>query len=110
MIELGELDKRQREFAERKVSVLCISIEDQESASEIERRFSSLTVLSDVPGEFSKGLDLILANGSPYGTPAMAPTTVLVDATGIVRWIYRPPDVINRLPPDELLARIDEFL
>jgi hypothetical protein len=38
---------------------------------------------------------------------ADAPTTILVDRRGIVRWIYRSPSVIARLLADELLQAID---
>ena len=110
MIELGELDKQVKSFVERGVSVICVSAESAESASEVKRRFPSLTVISDTRGEFARGLDILLPDASPSGDDALAPTTILVDATGIVRWIYRPKNIVKRLTPEELLAKIDELL
>jgi len=37
-------------------------------------------------------------------------TTILVDPSGTVRWIYRTPEVIARLSPDQLLEAIDRNL
>ncbi len=38
------------------------------------------------------------------------PTTFLVDATGIVRWIDQTDDYMLRSLPDRVLAAIEEFL
>jgi hypothetical protein len=33
-----------------------------------------------------------------------------VDSKGTVRWLYRSPEVIARLSPDEVLQAIDQHL
>jgi hypothetical protein len=33
-----------------------------------------------------------------------------VDRAGTVRWLYRPPVVLARLSPDEVLAAIDRHM
>ena len=37
-----------------------------------------------------------------------APTTILVDGDGKVRWFFRPDYFIVRLSPDEFLQAIDK--
>jgi len=38
------------------------------------------------------------------------PTTLLVDRRGTVRWLYRSPEVIARLSPDEVSQAIDRHM
>ena len=45
---------------------------------------------------------------SVVSTPAVnVPTTILVDRHGTVRWLYRSPEVLARLSPDDVLREID---
>ena len=46
---------------------------------------------------------------NPFG-PLPIPTTILVDATGIVRWVDQAADHQVRSHPDRVLAAIDEHL
>ena len=48
----------------------------------------------------------------PRDVPAdtNAPTTLLLDGAGTVRWFRRPERIIARLSPAELLAAMDETL
>jgi len=59
--------------------------------------------LSDVAG-------LIHPHGAPDGRDADLPTTILVDRHGIVLWLYRSPEVVARLSPDEVLRAIDRYI
>ena len=38
------------------------------------------------------------------------PTTILVDRHGMVQWLYRSPEVIGRLSPDDVLQALDEHI
>jgi hypothetical protein len=53
---------------------------------------------------------IIHKDSNPYGGDTSAPTTILVDPEGKVRWFFHPDYYIERLSARELLARIDEKL
>jgi hypothetical protein len=38
------------------------------------------------------------------------PTTILADRHGTVRWLYRSPEVIVRLSPDDVLRAIERYI
>ena len=42
------------------------------------------------------------------GGDTNAPTTILLNNAGYVRWVFRPDSVMTRIAPDRLLAAIDE--
>lgn len=44
------------------------------------------------------------------GGDTSAPTTILIDRGGVVRWLYRPGEAISRLAPDDVLQAIDAHL
>jgi hypothetical protein len=44
------------------------------------------------------------------GQDPAAPTTILVDGQGTVRWLFRPDRFLERLSPAQLLAAIDEHM
>lgn len=53
----------------------------------------------------------VMHPGAGYdGGDVAAPTTILVDGQGTVRWLFRPDRFLKRLSPAELLAAIDEHL
>jgi hypothetical protein len=51
---------------------------------------------------------LIAPQHSPTGGETIAPTTVLIDRGGIVRWVSRKGSYLERPTPDEVLAAVDE--
>jgi hypothetical protein len=46
----------------------------------------------------------------PGGEDTNAPTILLVDGTGAVRWFYRADRFMVRLSPEELLKAVDQHL
>ena len=58
------------------------------------------------------GIDIgrvIIDGGShPDGGDTAAPTTLLVDGGGTVRWTFRPDRFLNRLSPSQVLAAVDK--
>jgi alkyl hydroperoxide reductase subunit AhpC len=72
--------------------------------------FPHLTVLTDQKRNLSEAAGLVHPHAAPDGGDADTPTTVLVDQSGIVRWVYRSPSVMSRLSPDEVLALVDAHL
>ena len=108
MIELGEFERESQRFADLGVTVICVSLDDLEIAAEVQRRFPSLLAVSDHRREITTGLDLLMRSPTGIGGEVVAPTTLLVDAQGTVRWLYRPENIIERLSTQEVLARVTE--
>jgi peroxiredoxin len=110
MIELGELEANWEEFKKRNVRVLVVSVEDQEKAKATQDDFRHLVVVSDAGRKLSGALAVIHPKSAPDGGDTAAPTTLLIDGAGAVRWVYRPERVMTRLRPSEVLAAIDKEL
>ncbi|HXT58746.1 MAG TPA: hypothetical protein VN699_08920 [Pirellulales bacterium] len=107
MIELGQLERRHADFAQRKTRVIVVSMEELDDARLTQTDFPHLLVLADGGRGLSEAAGLIDAHAAPDGRDVDAPTTILVDRDGVVRWLYRSPGVIARLSPDEVLQAID---
>jgi peroxiredoxin len=75
-----------------------------------QEQFPHLTVISDHEQSLARAADVIAPQHSPTGGDTVAPTTVLIDRDGQVRWVYRPENYLTRLPPEELLAAIDRHV
>lgn len=110
MIELGELERRHRDFERRQLRVIVISIEGRDDAQQTQGDFPHLLVLADADRRLASAVDVIHAKSAHDGGDTSAPTTLLIDGDGLVRWLYRSPSVFERLSPDELLAAVDEHL
>ena len=110
MIELGQLEAQQAEFARRNTRVVVASVESQQDAAKTAADFPHLLVLADEGRGLSEAVNLIHQRQGPGGADADAPTTILVDRRGTVRWLYRSPEVISRLSPDDVLRAVDEHL
>ena|SRR5438067_6680422 len=110
MAELGELEKRQADFAERSVRIVAISNDDVDTAKKTQADFPHLTIVSDADMTIARAIEVVHAGASPEGRDANAPTTFLVDGAGTVRWYFRADRFTRRLSPDELLTAIDANL
>ena len=108
MIELGQLERRHADFARSNARVVVSSIEDLEDARQTQTDFPDLVVLADHDRGLSNVAEVIHAKSTPEGGDTSAPTTIIVDSSGIVRWLYRSPSAIARLSPDEVLAAISK--
>jgi peroxiredoxin len=108
MTELGQLEAEHREFDKRKARVVVISLEDQETAQATQADFPHLVVVSDADRQLAEALDVIHRHSAPDGGDTTAPTTILVDGGGTVRWTFRPDRYLARLSPAQVLAALDE--
>jgi peroxiredoxin len=108
MIELGQLEEHWQEFDKRKVRVIVVSVEDQEAAKSTQAEFPHLIVVSDAQRTLSSALDVIHEGSAPNGGDSAAPTTILIDGHGTVRWTFRPDRVFHRLSPEQVLTAIDK--
>ena len=110
MIELGQLERRHEDFARRNTRVIVASMEGLDDAAKTQTQFPHLTVLADESRGLSDAAALVHPHAKPGGADADAPTTILVDGKGVVHWLYRPPVVIARLSPDDVLQAIDSHM
>jgi alkyl hydroperoxide reductase subunit AhpC len=109
MLELGELERHHEDFSRRNWRVVVVSMEGPEEAKQTQADFPHLLVVTDHERGLSDAVGLIHPGSGPGGGDTSAPTTILVDRDGIVRWLYRPPSAISRLSPDEVLRAIDSY-
>jgi len=107
MIELGQLEAHRQEFEKRNVRVVVVSIEDQDAAKATQADFPHLVVLSDAERKLADAVEVIHQKAAPGGGDTAAPTTILIDGDGTVRWVFRPDRVFDRLSPEQVLAAID---
>src|SRR5215469_15425909 len=106
MIELGELERRHADFTRRGWRVVVVSMEGADEAGQTQSNFPHLLVVTDQERGLSEAVGLVHAHSGPGGGDTSAPTTILVDREGVVRWLYRPPSAVSRLSPDEVLRAI----
>ena len=110
MVELGELEGHQRQFAERRVRVVVVSNDDLDTARATQADFPHLVVVSDTDQRMASAMQVLHPGAGPNRDDTNAPTTFLVDGTGQVRWFFRPERYIARLSPGALLSAIDREL
>src|SRR5687768_8830215 len=110
MIELGELEAHHEEFAKKNARIVVISIEDEQEAQATQKDFPHLVVIADKERGLSNALSVIQPGSAPGGGDTSAPTTLLVDGSGGVRWTFRPDTFFRRLSPAEVLEAIDKHM
>ena len=108
MIELGQLEANWQQFEKRKVRVVAVSLEDREKAQATQADFPHLIVVSDAERKLSEAVAVIHPHSAQDGGDTAAPTTLLIDGSGTVRWTFRPDRVFRRLSPSEVLAAVDQ--
>jgi alkyl hydroperoxide reductase subunit AhpC len=110
MLELGQLERRSQDFANRYTRVVAVSMEGLEDAAKTQAQFPHLLVIADQERGLSNAVAVIHPGAAPDGGDSDAPTTILVDRQGTVRWLYRPAAALSRLSPDEVLQAVDQHL
>lgn len=110
MKELGQLEAHHQEFDKKNVQVVVVSLEDQEGSKAIQTDFPHLLVVSDAKRQLTDAIAARHPHSALDGGDTAAPTTVLLDGSGTIRWTFRPGRVFDRLSPEQLLAAIDENL
>jgi peroxiredoxin len=110
MVELGELESHFQEFAKRKNRVVVISTDDREDAQKSQTQFPHLVVVADTDQKMCQALNVIHSGAGHGAKDPAAPTTILVDGQGTVRWLFRPNRFLERLSPAQLQAAIDEHM
>jgi peroxiredoxin len=107
MTELGQLEAAWQDFEKRKARVVVVSLEGREAAEATQAEFPHLVVVSDAGRGLSEAVAVLHPHSGPDGGDTTAPTTLLIDGGGTVRWTFRPERVFSRLTPSEVLAALD---
>jgi len=107
MIELGQLERRHQDFVKHQMRVVVVSVEGLDDAKKTQADFPHLLVISDEGHGLSDAAGTMHVHAAPDGGDIDAPTTIAVDRHGTVRWLYRSPQVITRLSPDDVMAAVD---
>jgi peroxiredoxin len=110
MIELGQLEAAHAEFDKRRTRVVVASLEDQPTAQATQADFPHLVVVADAERNLAEAVQVIHEQSAPGGGDTTAPTTLLIDGGGTVRWLFRPDRFLTRLDPTQVLAAIDQHL
>ncbi|MBI2824366.1 MAG: redoxin domain-containing protein [Planctomycetia bacterium] len=110
MTHLRELEAHHEEFARVRANVVVVSIEDVDTAAATQRDFPHLTVVSDERRELADAVDVINKQSAPDGGDSAAPTILLVDSGGTVRWLHRPTRFIERPTASRLASAIERQL
>jgi peroxiredoxin len=110
MVELGQLEARHEEFAKRNTRIVVVSLDNIDDSKKTQDNFPHLTVVSDKNESLAKAAELIAPQHSKEGGDTLAPTTVLLDRNGVVRWVSRKDTFLERPAPEEILHAVDEHL
>jgi peroxiredoxin len=108
MAELGQLESHAGEFEKRNVRIVAVSLDDLEDSKATQEKFPHLLIIADHEKKLSEALQVIHGTEGPGGAVTNAPTTILVDGQGVVRWVYRPDRFLTRLSAGELLQAVDQ--
>ena len=107
-LELRLLDRRHEEFARRNVKVVAVTLDTDEESLLTKDEFKHLTVVADHDRGLINAAGVLHAKANAKtGEDAAAPTTILIDRAGTVRWLFGSDNAFRRLSPDEVLAAID---
>jgi len=110
MVELGQLEAHHKDFENRNVRVFAISRDNLEDSKKTQEAFPHLQIVSDADHKMADALAMNDPGRGPGGKDTNAPTTILVDGTGTVRWIGRPDRFLVRFSPDDVLKAVDQNL
>ncbi len=108
MTELGQLESQWQEFEKRNIQIVAISVENRDNAEATQTEYPHLLVVYDDDKKLAEALEVLHSHSAPDGGDSAAPTTILVDSQGIVRWLFRPDRFLTRLQPSEVLEAIDQ--
>jgi peroxiredoxin len=113
MRELVQLEERYKDFEDRNAQVVVVSLDGRDEAREMKEKkgFHHLRVVADRDGNLIRNARILHEGAhSPLGGEMAAPTTVLIDRHGQVRWLHRADRYLERLSPRQLLDAMAEHM
>jgi alkyl hydroperoxide reductase subunit AhpC len=103
MVELGQLEGKAGDFEKRHVRIIAVSLDNLEDSQATQAQFPHLVVVADFEKKLAEALRVLHDDTN-------APTTILVDGQGVVRWVYRPERFLTRLSAEDLLQAVDKHM
>lgn len=107
MTQLREFARRKKEFDERKVRIVALSVDDLAHVRQVWEQVTdrSFTILSDPGAKVIRKYGLLHAGGAD-GKDIAIRTTILIDEQGVERW-RRVSETVPDIPTvNEILERI----
>ena len=89
---------------------MVASVDGLDDSKWTQSQYPHLVVISDPDAKLVSAVQVKHAGAGNRMQDVAAPTTFLIDKTGVVRWLFRPDTVMRRLSPQELLAAIEKNL
>jgi peroxiredoxin len=87
-----------------------VSVDPPASSRRLKQRLESrFTFLADPQGVLLDGLGIRHRGGRNDGVDIAYPTALLVDAAGVVRWIFQSDTYRERARADEIFSAIAEL-
>jgi len=89
------------------ISLFAVSVDPPAASRRLKERLKSrFTFLADPEGELLDGLGIRHRSGRNDGVDIAYPTAVLVDADGVVRWIFHSDNYRERARAEEVFSAI----
>ena len=108
--ELRSFEKRRKDFDDRDVKLVAISVDPPEINGELCRRYGyTYTFLSDPKAEVIRRYDLLHPKAGRGGTDIARPAEFLLDSDGVIRWRNLTHSTIVRAWPETILKAIDDL-
>jgi len=109
-VELGKLQQYYDAIRNYGVQIYAVSIDSPEVNRALRERVGAgYTFLSDPDATVLGQLNIRHHTPNPTGKDIAVPTQILVDKTGIVRWIYQTSNYRIRARPETILAVLDDL-
>ena len=109
-MELGQLQQYYDAIRKYGVQIYAVSVDSPEVNRALRERVGAgYTFLSDPDATVLGQLNIRHHTPNPSGKDIAIPTQILVDKTGIVRWIYQTSNYRIRARPETILAVLDDL-
>ena len=109
-MELGKLQQYYDAIRNYGVQIYAVSVDSPEVNRALRERVGAgYTFLSDPDRTVLGQLNIRHHTPNPTGKDIAVPTQILVDKSGIVRWIYQPSNYRIRARPETILAVLEDL-
>ena len=109
-MELEQLQKHYDTIRTYGVRLYAVSVASPDQNRALSERVGTgFTFLSDPDGRLLDQLNISHTTPNPTGKDIPIPTQILVDKSGVVRWIYQPPNYRIRARPETVLKAIKDL-
>ena len=109
-MELEQLQKHYDTIGDYGVRIYAVSVASPDQNRALSESVGEgFTFLSDPDARVLDQLNISHTTPNPSGKDIPIPTQILVDKSGVVRWIYQPPNYRIRARPETVLTAIKDL-